>query len=266
MIYLAKQSGFDIKVDNVIHDLILEKGVEYSEVLEGTMDYVRRCLINRGLDVPVHLYRVYQDLHSEDTKFIKEEGLRYDLLLMPPNVAGIEYVKTHGHRTPFATKRGNYSYPVIIEILYGGATFLLQKFVNGEVEEGVGPEVERVMMIKAQKGSKVVIPPGYYYTVINTRNSYLITGRLSVRWEEDSERAKMEGKHGFAYYLIRKNARQEIVKNPHYRETPRLEKVKAEETTKQVSIRSGKSLVELMKKNPERFEFLKWPNRIDWAF
>jgi len=267
MIFLSKLSGFDFKVDNLSHELILGDNVKYDDVLEGTMDHVRKCLINRELDVPIHLYRVHQNLHLEGDKILSQDGdYQYDLLLMPPNVTGIEYVKTHGHRSPFVSDKQKLTFPTVIEILYGAATILLQRFSDDfDPVYGVGSEVEKVYMIKAQKGSKVIIPPNYYYTLINTRGTYLVTGRLRYRWDGKVDREKVEAKHGFAYYIIRKNARQEIVLNPHYKEVPRLEKIKSDDLTKMVSLRSQKPLIEILRKYPEKLEFLKKPQIVNWS-
>lgn len=265
MIYLSKQSGFDIKVDNIDHELILVDSVKYDDVLEGTLDYIRPCLLNDELDVPIHLYRIYRNLHNEGELSISPKNdFRYDLLLMPPNVMGIEYVKTHGHRSPKVSGSA-LTYPQVIEILYGGGTFLMQKY-NEEYDPLLGdqPEIENVFMVKAQKGSKVVVPPNYAYTLINTRNTYLITGRLKYVWEEPSLRERLENKHGFSYYVIRKNARQEIVMNPRYKNTPRLKKVKPEDLSKLVGLRSRKPLTTLFRTNPENFEWLKKPSKVEW--
>ncbi len=263
MIYLSKPSSFNIKLDNNSHSLILEEGIRYDDVLEGTLDYVRPCLLNPDLDVPIHLYRVYQNLHNEADKSLGDK-VEYDLLLMPPNVTGVEYVKTHGHKTPEIPGK-DLTYPVIIEILYGAGTFILQKFNNNfDPFVAVEPEISEVYMLKAQKGTKVIIPPNFYYTLINTRGTYLVTGRLHHCWDMASERLKLEEKQGTCYYVIRKNARQEIVKNPNYKNTPRLMKIKHNQINKIVGFRSSKPLSTLIRKNPEKFKFLTNPSKFDW--
>jgi oxalate decarboxylase/phosphoglucose isomerase-like protein (cupin superfamily) len=266
MIYLSKPSSFDIKVDNVNHDLIAGESIVYRDVLEGTLEYVRPCLLNTELDVPVHLYRIYQGLDIkvgslEDV----DKNYQYDLLLMPPNVTGVEYSKTHGHATPIIPNK-NISYPVIIEVLFGVGTFLFQKLnPNFDPLLAVEPEVSEVYMIKAKKGEKVIIPPGFQYSLINTRNTYLITGRFHYVWENKSRRQKVEEKQGLSYYVIRKNARQEIVMNPNYRSTPKLRKIRSDQTTRLVKFKSSKPLIEIFKKSPEKFEFLIKPWKFDWT-
>lgn len=266
MIYLAKPSSFDIKFDNINHVLTLGDGIKYEDVLEGTLEYVRPCLLNPDLDVPIHLYRVYQNMHLVDEPTVSADGkIEYDLLLMPPNVMGVEYVKTHGHQMPTISGKST-TYPIIIEILYGSGTFLFQKFnENFDPLIATEPEISEVYMVKAPKGTKLVIPPGFYYTLINTRSTYLATGRLHYMWEEKSERLKIEEKQGFCYFVIRKNARQEIVQNPRYKNIPRLQKLKPEQTMKMAKIKSSKPLVTLLRKYPEKFEFLSKPWEFDWT-
>lgn len=266
MIYLAKQSGFDIKVDNDNHEILTSESVAYKDVLEGSLEYVRGSLLNSDLDVPIHLYRVYQDLHISNDKVIKEDGdYKYDLLLMPPNVVGVEYVKTHGHIQAQIPNK-DLTYPCIIEVLYGAATFLLQRFSpDFDKELRLGSEVDKVFITKVQKGSRIVIPPNYAYTMINTRSTYLITGKLSYRTGFLAKRSKVEEKHGFAYYVIRKNARQEIVMNPRYKNTPQLLKLRADATTKLIGMRSAKPLIEQLKRDPSRFKWLKDPSKLDWV-
>jgi len=267
MIYLKKRTTFDIKVDNYDHDLIVGEGVEYEDVIEGTLDYVRMVLLNRELDVPIHLYRVYTDLKEPGSKGLANGKYHYDLLVMPPNVAGVEYVKTHGHMTPVANEKKGLTYPVLIEILYGSATFLIQKFDEDfDPVMGLGSEVEELYTLKAPKGSVVVIPPNYYYTMINTRNSYLITSRIHYKWDTPSERSRIEEKHGAPVYIIRKNARQEIVKNPHYRNVGKPVKLKLDTVAKLVGIRSSKPIIEQFNKDPKKFDWLEKPGKIKWDF
>lgn len=267
MIYLNKLSSFDIKVDNVNHRLITGEDVLYDNVFDGTLDYVRQCMLNDELDVPVHLYRVYRNLHKPDEKCISpKNNYRYDLLLMPSNTTGVEYVKTHGHLSPQVPEK-DLTYPSIIEVLYGSATVLLQRF-SKEFDPvlRIGNEIDKIYLMKAPKGSKIIIPPNYAYTLINTRNIYLVTGRLKYIWEKPSERDIIEEKHGFAYYVIRKNARQEIVRNPNYKNPPRLSKIKPEEIAKVVKLRSKRSIVDLFREDPKRFEWLEKPWKVEWGF
>ncbi len=105
-------------------------------------------------------YYMYRDLYEseEDRKVIESSCLRYDITVIPPAKIGEEYVKTFGHYHP---KKGCVSYPELYEVLEGEAIYLLQK--RGKRDD----EIEEVLVVYAEKGDKVVIPPEYGHVTIN---------------------------------------------------------------------------------------------------
>jgi len=82
----------------------------------------------------------------------RENGLRYDITAIPPRMLGEEFTKTQGHRHAE-------THSEIYIVLEGRATYLLQKYANGIVED--------VYVVEAKKGDVVVVPPHYGHVTIN---------------------------------------------------------------------------------------------------
>jgi len=83
-----------------------------------------------------------------------ENGIRYDITVIPPANPGGEYVKTKGHYHP--ENAAGVVYPELYEVMGGRAHFLLQK-----------KSLDDIALIEAHKGDIVVIPPGYGHVTIN---------------------------------------------------------------------------------------------------
>jgi len=98
---------------------------------------------------------------EKDARKIKEKGLRYDITIIPPNKLGMEFVKTAGHYHPFLPG-SKMTYPELYEVLEGEAHYLLQR---REQERGT-ERITDVVVVKAKKGDKVIIPPNYGHVTI----------------------------------------------------------------------------------------------------
>ena len=95
-----------------------------------------------------------------DAEAITRRRLRYDVTIIPPFTMDLEFVKTYGHYDPCVNSKLRYTYPEIYEVLDGDAHCLLQRAQNEET-------VDDVVLVKATRGDKVIVPPNYGHVTIN---------------------------------------------------------------------------------------------------
>ena len=192
---LKRTSGFPIVYDG---EDLQSKELCFKDVIPVSIDDIRPQLLNKELTCPDIFYKKYKSLDFKDLYSSKD--LQVNFFVLKPNLAGIEFVKTRATRCR--------RYPRIIDIIYGGATILLQKYRS--------PKDNRIIRITAKREQKIIIPAGYSSVIVNTRqNSNLIFAEYScIRAKSE---VVLDDKNGLAYYIIRKNAKQETVRNPYYK-------------------------------------------------
>ncbi len=216
---------------------LLPQGLSISEISTITIDNVRSQLLNEDLNCPEIFYKKYKDIDKDNV--FRERNIKINMYLIYANLAGIEYAKT------FATRCKKY--PRILEVTYGGGTILLQKYDS--------VDSNRILRISVKKGDKVIIPNGYAATIINSRqNSNLIV--LEVLSREARQRIALDGRRGMSYYIIRKNAKQEIVRNPEYKIAQNPEKINMNEVLSRYKIRNGTPIVKQIMRRYEKFTWL----------
>ncbi len=117
------------------------------------------------------LYYMYRDLFlsQSDKENLIGQGLRYDITIIPPNMLGLEFVKTAGHYHPLAPK-SEITYPELYEVLEGEALYLLQK-----------KDLSDVVAVYATAGDKVLVPPDYGHITINRSNKTLKMSNFVAR-------------------------------------------------------------------------------------
>jgi glucose-6-phosphate isomerase, archaeal len=265
MINLQSVSGLPLQFDN--DNLYLNDIIESQGMSEIMIDNLRGELLNSSLTCPTHFCNQYFkiDQHS----LMRQAGLRYDIVVMTSNLAGIEYVKTKGHYNDLVTSHD--SLPEILEILYGWATVLLQRprlkpsknnhwsSLNDMFEFN---RLDDVIVIKLQKGQKLVIPSGWGHVFINTRQTPLVYS--IVRNSEDFNIRRFIPEQGAGYYFIRKNARQEIVRNPRYKTVPRFKKGQSKFVLKELAITEKTPIFKQIVRRPERYNWLRNPGLVNW--
>ena len=143
----------------------------------------------RGTD-NLELYYMYRDLFlsRRDGDLFKDQGIRYDITIIPPLMLGCEYVKTAGHYHPKVPGQ-EITYPEVYEVLEGEATYLLQK-----------EDLSDVVVVMARAGDKVVVPPGYGHITINESNKKLKMANFVAR-EFSSIYDPIKERGGGAYFL-----------------------------------------------------------------
>lgn len=269
MINLKNTSGLDIQFNADRRKVIVADNVIVSAIAQKKLQQMQPVIINDNLICPEIFYTIYAHLfRKKDSEMWKNSTLVYDLTFMLPNLAGIEFVKTFGHYNDI-NSNNKYGTIELIEIVYGAGAVIIQRarkkanYVPGTTIDKIYSfdELDEIYILKVTKGDKLLIPPGYGYTLINTKNQILVAGTLSSKNRIPVCDPYLD-MHGAGYYLIRKNARQEIVKNPKYKILPKIKKIKPVEFNKLLNIKSSQPLYTQATKTPEKFGYLKNSNNI----
>ncbi|NQE06552.1 Glucose-6-phosphate isomerase [ANME-1 cluster archaeon GoMg1] len=211
-------------------------------------------------DMDTELYYMFRAVSKdeEDEREIRDKGLRYDLTIIPPNKLGLEFVKTAGHYHPFLPG-SKMTYPELYEVLEGEAHYLLQRREQGRDTE----RITDVVVVKAKKGDKVIIPPNYGHVTINPSEATLkMANWVANAFSSIYEPIKMKG--GAAYFELTNG---EFVKNANYEEVPGIRFLKPSDVEKELGLNQNLRLnlnkeTEMYKliKQPEILAFLTNPN------
>ena len=231
---LRKSAGIPLSYNGV--DL-QPQGLKFKNVFTVNIDKTRPQLLNKSLNCPECFYTKWEELDGEN--IFKEKKLLVNFYTIQANLAGIEYVKT------LATKSERY--PRLIEVVYGGGIVLMQKYSSATDH--------RIIKKLLIKGDKAIIPAGFSYTMINTRqNSNLIIVEISSH--NSKSKNVLDENNGMAYYIIRKNAKQETVRNPYYKIVNEIEEVDWDKIFQERGITPKTPLIRQILRNYERYTWL----------
>lgn len=142
------------------------------------------------------------DLYYMYRALTKENGLRYDITVIPANMLGKEFTKTKGHH-----HAGFYGELYIV--LEGEGFYLMQKGDENKIED--------VCVVKAKKGEAIAIPAGYGHVTINPSSEKLKT----ANWVDENDKGNFnlfEKLQGACYYYTKDG----WVKNENYKNVPPL--------------------------------------------
>ena len=250
---LSKASGLNLKLDTKKHSLIL--GGALSKVSPATrfLKDIKEVLVQKELSKPAELYYMYRALHKiKDAQEIAKNKLRYDVTIIRPDRLGNEFMKTAGHYHP-----GDFG--ELYEVLSGSAWCLLQKRNAGD--ERI---IEDVILVKAETGDKIVIPPGYGHILINITGDYLVTSNW-VSAEFSSEYELYEKAGGAAYYIFEDSLGERFEVNPYFKEVPRIRMAKPAKEIKKFGLLSGVPMYPLLYKEAGKLDFLNNPLKYDYS-
>jgi len=231
---LRAATGLSIAYEN---EELTFKNVDYSEKVVVDIDSIREQLLNKELDCPEVFYTKYLKIDTDS--IFASKKVKLNIYTMSANLAGIEFVKTKVTRCK--------KYPRIVEILHGSALILLQQYKS--------PKDNRVIKISAKKGQKVIVPANVDFVAVNVRqNTPLIFAEImSIN---AISRVVLDDNSGMAYYVIRKNAKQEIVRNPNYKIVNEIEKVDTEKIIKDYGITPKTTVIKQLIRKYEKFDWL----------
>lgn len=231
---LKSISGIPITYEN---GQLSFKDFNYREIVTVTIDDVREQLLNQDLDCPETFYTVYKWIDFNSV--LKSRQIRANIYVIPPNLAGVEFVKTRVTRCK--------NYPRIIEVLSGYGMVLIQQYKS--------PRDNRIIKISVKKGSKIIIPAGYDFVAVNTRQSSTLIF-AEFQNSEAVTRVVLDDSSGMAYYIIRKNAKQEIVRNPSYKIVSDIQKVNIDAILSQQGVTLKTPVIKQIIRKYEKFEWL----------
>jgi glucose-6-phosphate isomerase len=173
-----------------------------------TIEEMRSVLANSSCENSGHLYYMYRDLARSDAdwSWLRHHNLRYDLTVIPSRTLCGELVKTKGHYHP--KNPAGIGYPEIYEVIEGQVHYLLQSRT-----------LDDVVMISANAGDLVIIPPEYGHIAINPSSDTTLTMANIVSTAFQSEYGEYEKYHGAAYYEMSSGRMQ---KNSFYPVHPQI--------------------------------------------
>lgn len=187
------------------------------------------------------LYYMYRDLSLSraDKEKLLQNGLRYDITIIPPNMLGCEYIKTAGHYHPNVAG-SSVTYPELYEVMEGEALYLLQN-----------QDLSDVVTVYASAGDKVLVPPGYGHITINRSNKTLKMANYVARSFSSLYEPYRE-KRGGAYFFTKDG----WIKNKRCPEAGELRRVEALDSS---------SLRRLgLTKSREMYPLLREPGLLDY--
>jgi glucose-6-phosphate isomerase len=211
-----------------------------------TAEYLGGVLANPGCISTGPVYYMYRDVvrSVNDRSWLTQQQLRFDITVIPPREIGGEFIKTKGHYHP--DDPSGTGYPEIYEVIAGEAHYLIQN-----------QDCSDVVMIAANAGEIVVVPPGYGHVTINPDKTTVLqmANIVSTRFSSDYQR--YEAQNGAAYFEMVKEG---FVKNPAYPKHPHLRCVRAQRLA---SVRDTITtpLYDLIEKRAPVLEFLNYPEK-----
>lgn len=138
-----------------------------------------------------------------------------NITVWEPGTIDSEYIKTYGHYHVGDLEETYW-------VLLGNGVVLKQKLAG--VDPGI---VDMFAAIPVKAGDDVFMKSGEGHLVVNTGSTYLVTADDSPVHFDDKDPAGLPGHadyepvkkmRGFAYYVVERNGKPALVKNPHYTE------------------------------------------------
>lgn len=238
MINIKEHSGLPIKVDKN-KDLIYSKEIEPVPVAIRTYLEMKDVLMQpQASGVKTNFYYMNRDVcFKHHQKTLRENNLRYDIIVIPPLKVGREFNKTVGHFHKFVPQT-NLTYTEVYEVIYGEGIYLLQKIDGTDF-----------IVVRAKAGDKVIVPPNYAHVTINPGREILVSSNWMARSSKSTYEA-IKNKRGLMYYCTTEG----FVKNKNYKNIPELREVKPTEVPE-----FGLSKEPMYFTPPEKLDFLKNP-------
>ncbi len=258
-ISLKEKSGLPLSLGLESLRLKFEPPLEPVKPDIRTVIEAQPYLYEKSLTEPKELYLMYRGVSlPAHIKIWKENNLRYDLTLLNSAPLGREFNKTVGHYHPLVPGT-EVTYPEIYEVLYGEAYYFLQKvsFLDGK------QFLERALVVIAEPGEKVIIPPGWGHITINPNDEEpLLMANITADGFK-SIYEPMKEANGGAFFLLTDGYWEE---NGRYEGVERLKMdMMRARPLDDKKIPFNKPLYSLAVESPETFRFLTHPQEfLSW--
>ena len=148
-----------------------------------------------------------------------------NITIWEPGRAGSEYIKTYGH---YHVGKLDETY----WILYGEGIALVQKRAENGASGPKNDEIEEIYAVHVKPGDALYIPAEWGHLVANISNTFFVTADDSpVNFEEvdpvslpgHADYEAVRRMQGFCYYVVEKDGKPALVKNPEYTKVPDVE-------------------------------------------
>ncbi|MCY0909775.1 MAG: hypothetical protein OWR62_15470 [Sulfobacillus thermotolerans] len=213
-----------------------------------SLEELRPFLEDPDASGPPYVYHVYEGIHlkSEETRY-RAQGISVDLTIIWPGVLRDEWAKTAGHKHSAADN--DEWRAEVIEVINGQGLFVLQS--------GNRDRIDDLVVISAQAGDWVVIPPGFGHVSVNVGEDVLaiVCAHAQDIYLEYEEMARHRG----AGVWIGPEGMRE---NPSYLRIPPVKRLAARDV---MARPSQQPLYRMVGMNASQFEFLQDPRRpVPW--
>lgn len=250
---LKKNSGLNVKFDRAKPGLIFDKEMNAPEPAVRTLSEMREVILDKDIQSPKELYYMYRNVHLlAEAGLLERNKLRYDLTLIRPDALGSEFMKTSGHYHP-----GNFG--ELYEVVFGHAYCLLQRHEISDYRI-----IKEVIVVKAQSGEKIVIPPGFGHILINPGPDYLVTSNW-VSSEFSSEYDLYKEASGAAYFAVTSGTGVEYIPNKYFAELPPIKFLRPAAVIAEFGLKNGDPIYPIIKKDASRLNFLNRPLDFDYT-
>lgn len=220
--------------------------------LPFTLENILAQAINTSVCHPAYLGEKIEIFPSEGILSLRQYRIVLNHLL--GNLIGIEYVKTPGRK--FNT-HGCY-----LQCLEGKIAIVLHKSKFNT--STFSYEATETYLVSLSKGLGFIVPSDFEYTVINLQLKDAVF--VEIHHSEAVYQSVFENHKGAAYYIIHKNSKREIVRNPYFKNCSLLQKINLYGTTH--SMFSKPFLIPMLFQNikdkeDERIEYLSGKRKFD---
>jgi len=143
-----------------------------------------------------------------------------NITIWEPGTVGSEYIKAYGHYHVDNLKETYW-------ILEGEGLLLLQMRKKDESGHYIDNEIEWFKAVQVKAGDMIVIPEFAGHAMVNIGKTWLVTSDDSPVYDGDSasmpkhaDYEPMRRMRGFAYYVVEKNGKPELLTNHSYHDVP----------------------------------------------
>ena len=230
---IKRNIGFSVQI---IDNQIKSADLKFRKSLLIKISSLRKQILNNEVQLPENIYRKYLrgDIHG----ILSNKGIAMNIIMVYPGMIGIEYCKTLCSRI--------LNYPKILECVYGAGLLILYKYNIDYTLDTI------ILRVKA--GSKIILPCGYAYSAINTRKQNFILAEFHSN--KTKSKVISNEKNGAPYYIIAKNSRMEIVRNPNYKNISKYRKVDMKPVLLKYGISDKTPILKQILRKYEKFEWL----------
>ncbi len=154
-----------------------------------------------------------------------------NITIWEPGKVGEEYIKTYGH---YHVGDLDETYWVI----FGEGIVLVQKRAKDASGNYIDDEIDEAYAVHVKSGDALFIPSEWGHLVANVSKTYFVTADDSpVNFDEanfiafpgHADYEAVKKMQGFCYYVVEKDSKPLLVKNPKYKKIPDIQIIEASE-------------------------------------